>query len=76
MDVNSFAAGLDEATRVKLGALGATDAARALEGMFSEAELIRAAGSGDAAAMRDILRRVLATDEGKKLAQMLGEAMK
>ena len=50
MDVNSFAAGLDEATRAKLGALGATDAARALEGMFSEAELIRAAGSGDAAA--------------------------
>ena len=44
--------------------------------MFSEAELIKAAGSGDERALKDILRRVLSTNEGKKLAEMLGEAMK
>lgn len=76
MDLNKFASGLDDEKRAKLDALAASDAAKALEGMFSEAELIKAAGSGDTAAMRDILRRVLSTDEGKKLAEMLGEAMK
>ncbi|HIT29859.1 MAG TPA: hypothetical protein IAC26_03345 [Candidatus Scatomorpha stercoravium] len=76
MDVNKFAAGLDAEKRARLDALSSTEAAKALEGMFSEAELIKAAGSGDAGAMRDILRRVLATEEGRKLAEMLGEVMK
>ncbi len=76
MDVNKFAASLDAEQRARLEALSASEAARALEGMFSEAELIKAAGSGDAEAMRGILRRVLDTEEGRRLAQMLGEVMK
>ena len=43
---------------------------------FSDAELARASQSGDEQALRSILKRVLATGEGKRLAQMLGDAMK
>ncbi len=76
MDVTKFAENLDETKRAKLAELSRSDAAKALEGMFSDAELARAASSGDERAMRDILRRVLATGEGQKLAKLLGEAMK
>ena len=76
MDVKNFAAGLDAERRARIDALSRSEAAKALEGMFSEAELIKAAGSGDGEAMRGILRRVMATDEGKKLAQLLSDAMK
>ena len=76
MDFEKFANSLAPSSRAKLEALGNTDAAKALDGMFSEAELIKAAGSGDERALKDILRRVLSTNEGKKLAEMLGEAMK
>ena len=76
MDINKFAGSLDEKSRAKLEALSQTDAARSLSAMFSDAELAQAASSGDERALKDILRRVLATGEGKKLAQMLGAAMK
>ncbi len=76
MDINKFAGSLDSEKKAKLDALSRTDAAKALENMFSEAELIKAATDGNPAAVKDILRRVLSTDEGKKLAAMLGEAMK
>ena len=76
MDFTKFANSLDEERRAKLDALSKTDAAKALEGMFSDAELAQAASGGDERAMRDILRRVLSTSEGQKLARMLGEAMK
>lgn len=44
MDFEKFANSLDPSSRAKLEALGNTDAAKALDGMFSEAELIKAAG--------------------------------
>ena len=76
MDISRFAGSLDEGTRAKLDALSRSDAAKALEGMFTDAELLNAASNGDEAAVKTVLRRVLSTDEGKKLAKMLGEAMK
>ena len=76
MDIKKFADSLDEGRREKLSALSHSDAARALSELFDEAELARAASAGDETAMRDILRRVMATPEGRQLAGMLGEAMK
>ncbi len=76
MDIAKLAGSLSEGQREKIAALGGSEAARALEGMFSEAELIRAASGGDAAAVQGVLRRILSTDEGRRLAQMLDEAMK
>lgn len=76
MDLEKFAGSLDESTRSKLDALSQTREAQALSELISDAELAAAAQSGDKAAMGAILKRVLATDEGKRLAQLLGEAMK
>ena len=70
------ASSLDEGMRAKLDALSQTNEARALSELFSDAELARASQSGDEQALRSILKRVLATGEGKRLAQMLGDAMK
>ena len=67
MDIEKFASSLDEGMRAKLDALSE---------LFSDAELARASQSGDEQALRSILKRVLATGEGKRLAQMLGDAMK
>ena len=49
---------------------------RKLEGMLDVAEVERAAQSGDQAALRQILTRVLSTDEGKRLAEQLKKVMK
>ncbi|HIS73042.1 MAG TPA: hypothetical protein IAD43_09045 [Candidatus Scatomorpha pullicola] len=76
MDIEKFASSLDEGMRAKLDALSQTNEARALSELFSDAELARASQSGDEQALRSILKRVLATGEGKRLAQMLGDAMK
>ena len=46
-------------------------------GRLVDAESVRkAAKSGDMAALQDILRGVLSTDEGKRLAEGLRKAMK
>lgn len=76
MDIGKIAGNLDADTRAKLEALSQSAEARALGEAIGEAELLRAGASGDEAALRSILRRVLSTDEGKRLAQMLGEAVK
>lgn len=76
MDISKLAGSLDEKQRVRLDALANSNEAKALEGMFSDAELARAATEGDEKAMRDVLRRILSTGEGRKLAQMLSDAMK
>ncbi len=49
---------------------------RRLDELLSDAELLRAAQSGDDEALRAIIRRVMSTGEGQRLAQMLGDAMK
>ena len=76
MDVERLAGALSGAQREKIAAVGRTDAAKAVERLFTDAELIDAASGGDEAAIRDVLRRVLSTSEGRRLAEMLGEAMK
>ncbi len=76
MDIEKLAGNLDANTRAKLDALSQTAEAKALGELISDAELLRAAQSGDDEALRAIIRRVMSTGEGQRLAQMLGDAMK
>lgn len=76
MDLEKIAGSLDEDTRARLDALSKSDEVKALGGLISDAELLSAARSGDQAAMGSILKRVLSTGEGKRLAQMIKDAMK
>ncbi len=48
---------------------------RAVSRLVDAAALGRAAKSGDTAALQDILRGVLSTDEGRRLAENLRKAM-
>ncbi len=59
-----------------LRAAARSEDARRLSAMLDPGQVERAAVSGDAEAIRSILSQVLSTDEGKRLAQRLGEAMK
>lgn len=43
--------------------------------MVNSADIERAAKSGDSAALQDMLRRVLSTDEGKRLAENVRKMM-
>lgn len=56
--------------------LANSEEAKRLSSMLDTKAVENAAKSGDAAALKGILKQVLDTDEGKRLAQMLGEAMK
>ena len=57
-----------------LGALADTPEGRALASQLDERALRAAAKKGDAAALQDILRRVLSTPEGKALAEKVQRA--
>ena len=59
-----------------LGALARSPEGKALASQFDEAELRAAAKQGDTAALQEILRRVLATPEGKTLAEKVQKAVK
>ncbi len=48
---------------------------RAISRMVDAEKVGRAAKDGDMAALQDILRGVLSTDEGKRLAESLKKAM-
>ena len=50
-----------------LGELANTPESRALGAQFDASELRDAAAKGDAAALQDILRRILSTSEGRAL---------
>lgn len=43
--------------------------------LLNEDEVGKAVRSGDSAALKDILTKVLSTDDGRKLAEQLGKAM-
>lgn len=43
--------------------------------MVNSADIERAAKSGDSAALQDMLRRVLSTDEGRRLAENVRKMM-
>ena len=53
----------------KLRALAESDAGQRVSRMLDGAALSEAAQRGDAAALRDILSRVLSTEDGKQLAE-------
>ena len=58
-----------------LGALAGSAESRAVAAQFDEAELRAAAKQGDSAALQDILRRVLSTEEGRALAEKVRKAV-
>ena len=59
----------------RLKSVAESDEGRAIGRMVNAAEVERAAKSGDAEALRSILGQVLATDEGRRLAEKLKKAM-
>ena len=58
-----------------LGELANTPESRALGVQFDASELRDAAAKGDAAALQDILRRILSTPEGRALAEKVHKAV-
>lgn len=60
----------------KIKNLAGSEEAKRLSSMLDAKSVEKAALSGDADALKGMLKQVLSTDEGKRLAQMLGEAMK
>ncbi len=59
----------------KLRQLADSSDGKAVSRMVDAEKIGRAAKSGDMAALRDILRGVLSTEEGKRLAENLKKAM-
>lgn len=59
----------------KLRALADTPEAQALGRLIDPAEAEKAAKTGDTEALREMLRRILSTDEGKKLAGDISGAL-
>lgn len=77
MDLNKAAEELYKSGRAdKLKGLADSEEAKRLTDMLDKEKVERAAMSGDGAALRDILRQVLTTDEGKRLAGRISDAMK
>ena len=67
---------LDGANGAKLRSLAGTPEAQKIGRMVDTAALKAAAESGDTETVKNVLAKVLATDEGKKLAAQLGGLMK
>ena len=59
----------------ELRRLADSDEGRAVSRMVDAEKVGRAARDGDMAALQDVLRTVLMTDEGKRLAESLKKAM-
>jgi len=60
----------------KLKAMADSEDAKRLSAMLDAEAVKTAAMTGDAETLRGILSKVLGTDEGRRLAQQLGDAMK
>lgn len=61
--------------RDELKRLADSDDGRAVSRLVDADKVGKAAKSGDMAALQDILRGVLSTDEGRRLAESLQKAM-
>ena len=59
----------------KLKSIADSAEGKAISRMVDSARVEQAAKSGDTAALRDILSQVLSTDEGKRLAEKVKDAM-
>lgn len=72
-DLDSVARALAQSgRRGELEALASSAEGRALEGMVDGEALERAVSRGDAAALKEMLASLLATPEGRRLAQDVG----
>lgn len=60
----------------KLKSLAESDEGKAVGRMLDAEAVERAARSGDAAALQNILNNVLNTDEGRRLAESIKNAMR
>lgn len=77
VDIAKFERELEKSGRAdKLRSLADTPEGRRISAMFDAQAVEDAARRGDADALRDILGRVLNTEDGKRLSALLGEAMK
>lgn len=77
MDIEKLGRELEKSGKAdKLKAVADSEDGRRLAEMLDAGEVERAAASGDVRALQGILRQVLQTDEGKRLARQLGETMK
>ncbi len=76
MDAEKLARELEKDGRGEaLRRLGASDAGKKLEGMLDGAALQKAFKSGDSASLRQMLGALLATPEGRALAEDVGRIM-
>lgn len=71
-DMKALLAGKDGE---KLRALAETPEAQRLGNLIDPAEAEKAAKSGDVAAMREMMLRIMGTAEGKKLVEGLSKAI-
>lgn len=76
MDIEKMSAELERSGKAEeLRKLAESVDGRALNAMFDAAAVARAVSSGDREAMQGILRQVLNTDEGRRIAKQLSDAM-
>ena len=76
MDIEKMSAELERSGKAAdLRKLAESADGRALNAMFDAAAVARAVSSGDREAMQGILRQVLNTDEGRRIAKQLSDAM-
>ena len=59
----------------ELRRLAESEDGRALNAMFDAAALARAVSNGDQNAIQGVLRQVLNTEEGRRIAKQLSDAM-
>ncbi len=77
MDIEKMSAKLESSGKAEqLRRLADTEDGRALNAMVDAAALAKAISSGDKNAMQGILRQVLNTEEGRRIAQQLSDVMK
>ena len=76
MDIEKMSAELERSGKAEeLRKLAESADGRALNAMFDAAALARAVSNGDQNAIQGVLRQVLNTEEGRRIAKQLSDAM-
>lgn len=77
MDIEKITGELEKSGKAdKLRELADSEDCRALGAMLDAAAVAKAVSNGDSNAISGILRQVLSTEEGKRMARKINEAMK
>ncbi len=77
MDIEKITGELEKSGKAdKLRELADSEDCRALGAMLDAAAVAKAVAKGDGEAINGILRQVLSTEEGRRVAQKINEAMK